>query len=116
MHRLWRNAKLDLCISLIYNADQVLLKVFYLNVRSLQRHIHDVLNDMNNLSTNVNIFSKTRFSNYVDGNMYALNNYTLFRNDDRIANINGRPLMVVWHSIVFLISIQATHILELQWY
>ena len=65
---------------------------------------------MNNLSTNVNIFSKTRFSNYVDGNMYALNNYTFFRNDDRMT-INGRPLMMVWHSIVFLISILATHIL-----
>ena len=98
MHRLLRNAKLDLCISPIHNADQVLVKVFYLNARLLQRHIHDVLNDMNNLSTNVNIFSKTRFSNYVDGNMYALNNYIFFRNDDRMTN-------------VFLISILATHIL-----
>lgn len=97
--------KLDLCISPIYNADQVLLKVFYLNARSSLRHIHDVLNDMNNLSTNVNIFSKTRFSNFVDGNMYALNNYTFFRNDDRMTT-NG---VMVWHSIVFLISILATH-------
>lgn len=69
MLRLWRDAKLDLCISPICNADQVLLKVCYLNARSLQRHIHGVLNDVNNLSTNVNIFSKTRFSNYDDGNM-----------------------------------------------
>lgn len=45
---------------------------------------------MNNLSTNVNIFSKTRFSNYDDGNMYALNNYKLFKNDDRMTNNNGR--------------------------
>lgn len=50
-----------------------------------------VLKDMNNLSTNVYIFSKTRFSNYDDGNMYALNNYTLFRNDDRMTNNNERP-------------------------
>lgn len=45
---------------------------------------------MNNLSINVNIFSKTRFSNYDDGNMYALNNYKLFKNDDRTINNNGR--------------------------
>lgn len=91
MHWLQWDAKLDVCISPIYNADQVLLKVCYLNARSLLRHIHDVLNDVNNLSTNVNIFSKTRFRNYDDGHMNALNNYTLFRKDDRMTNNDGRP-------------------------
>ena len=71
MHRLWRNANLDLCISPNYM-------------------IWTTIYDMNNLNTNVNIFSKTRFSNYDDGNMYALNNYKLFKNDDRMTNNNGR--------------------------
>ena len=47
MHRLRNEAKLDLCISPIYNADPVPLKVCYLNARSLHRHFGDVLSDLN---------------------------------------------------------------------
>lgn len=92
MQRLRTDSKLDLCINSIYNADQALLKVCYLNARSLHRHIEDVRNDLNYSSTDVNIFSETRFSQSDHDNMYAINNYSLFRNDTRMAN-NRRPFI-----------------------
>lgn len=102
MQRLRTDSKLDLCINSIYNADQAPLKVCYLNAGSLHRHIEDVCNDLNYLSTDVNIFSETRFSQSDHDNMYAINNYSLFRNDTRMAN-NRRPFsgMAVYSCIEF---------------
>ena len=53
-------AKLNLSITLIHNTHQILLKVCYLNKRSLYRYIDDVCNDLNYSSTDVSILSETR--------------------------------------------------------
>ena len=54
--------------------------------------IDDTRHDLNHLSTDVNIFSETRFSQLVDDNLYHIKDYTLFRNDDttRVSQ-NTRP-------------------------
>jgi len=76
MQRLRTEAKLHLCINPIYNASEVPLKLCYLNARSLHRHIEDVCTDLNYSSTDVNIFSETRFSHSDDNSLYVIDNYT----------------------------------------
>jgi len=88
MLRLKTEAKLHLCINSIYNASEVPLKLCYLNARSLHRRIEDVCTDWNYSSTDVNIFSETRFSHSDDNSLYVIDNYTLFRNDSRITSNN----------------------------
>ncbi|PFX15510.1 ATP-dependent DNA helicase PIF1 [Stylophora pistillata] len=91
MERLRTEAKLHLCINPVYNADQVLLKVCYLNARSLHRHIEDVQSDLNYSSTDVNIFTETRFCHSDDESAYIIDNYSLFRNDGTVTTTNLRP-------------------------
>ena len=91
MKRLRTDAKLHLCINPIYNADEVLLKVCYLNARSLHKHIEDVRSDLNYCSTDVNIFTETRFCHSDDESVYIIENYSLFRNDGTMTTSNRRP-------------------------
>lgn len=60
-----------------YNADQVPFKVWYLNARSLHRHVEDIRTDLYYSGTDVKIFSETRFSDCDDVSMYAIVGYTL---------------------------------------
>lgn len=69
--------KLDLCISPIYNTDETVIKIYFLNTRSLHKHIGDV--DSNYLSTDVSIFSETQFTHADCNTMYAIGHYTLFQ-------------------------------------
>ncbi len=90
MEDLRTKRKLDLCISPIYKADKVSFKVCFLNARSLHKHIKDVCSDMNYSSTDVSIFSETRFCLSDNNDEYAINGYELFRND-AVAPANTRP-------------------------
>ena len=76
----------------IYEAPNNSIKICFLNARSLHKHIDDICHDLNYLSTDVNIFSETRFSQLDDDNLYHIKDYTLFRNDDttRVSQ-NTRP-------------------------
>ena len=80
-----------MCVNPIYNADQVLLKVCYLNARSLHRHTEDLRTDLNYCSTDVNIFTETRFCHSDDESAYIIDKYSLFRNDGTITTNNLRP-------------------------
>ncbi|XP_048578998.1 ATP-dependent DNA helicase PIF1-like [Nematostella vectensis] len=61
MHRLRTEGKLSLSVSPIYEAPQASIKICFLNARSLHKHIDDIRHDLNYSSTDVNIFSETRF-------------------------------------------------------
>ena len=65
------------------------LKICYLNARSLHKHIEDVRKDINYLSADIAIFTETRFSQHDPNEMYAIEGYELFRNDET-SNVN-RP-------------------------
>ncbi|XP_048587126.1 ATP-dependent DNA helicase PIF1 isoform X1 [Nematostella vectensis] len=83
MHRLRTEGKLSLSVSPIYEAPQASIKICFLNARSLHKHIDDIRHDLNYSSTDVNIFSETRFFQHENDDSYLLDdkNYTLFRND-----------------------------------
>ena len=53
------------------------------------KHIDDVQKDINYLSANISIFTETRFSSHDANELYAIEGYELFRNDE-ISNFN-RP-------------------------
>lgn len=91
MKRLRSHAKLELSVCPLYNAEQILLKICYLNTRSLHRHIEDVSKDLNYSTADINIFSETRFSLSDHDSIYAIQNYFLFRNDVTMTAINIRP-------------------------
>ena len=57
------------------------LNICYLNARSLHKPIEDVRKDINYSSTDILIFTKTRFSPLEPNEMYSINCYSLFRND-----------------------------------
>ena len=90
MTSLRTNRCLKLSVSPIYNLDQVSFKICFLNARSLHRHIDDVRHDLNYTSTDINIFAETRSISSDNDNMYAIDGYTLFRNDDQLSVIS-RP-------------------------
>ena len=92
MQRLRTEGQLPLSIKPIYEAPNNSIKICFLNARSLHKHIDDIRHDLNYLSTDVNIFSETRFSQQDDDNLYHIKDYTLFRNDDttRVSQ-NARP-------------------------
>ena len=56
----------------------------------MHKHISDIHADVNYLSTDLNVFSETRFRHNDSDRMYGIGPYTLFRNDDTSTN-NGRP-------------------------
>ena len=83
MKGLRTDCSLKLAISPIYNTDQVLFKVCFLNARSLHKHIEDIHHDLNYTSTDINILSETRFVRSDSDSMYAIDGYSLFRNDSQ---------------------------------
>ena len=80
MERLRTSAKLKLCISPLYEITGSLLKVYYLNARSVHKHIQDLHSDLNYLSADINIFAETRFCFQDTDEMYYIPGYELFRN------------------------------------
>ena len=71
-----------------------LLKLCYLNVRSLHKHIEDIRKDLIYLSADINIFTETRFNSQDNNDMYDIAGYVLFRNDNLIPAMD-QGLMVV---------------------
>ena len=69
MERLRASAKLQLCISPIYEVTGSLLKVYYLNARSVHKRIQDIHKDLNYSATDINIFAETRFSSQDSNDM-----------------------------------------------
>ncbi|CAB3996373.1 Hypothetical predicted protein [Paramuricea clavata] len=82
---------LKLCFAPLYMLDHSDLKVCYLNARSLHKHIEDVRKDINYSSTDIVIFTETRFSPLDPDEMYNINGYRLFRNDISQFSAPGRP-------------------------
>ena len=89
MQLLRNEYKLDICFTPLYILNDTDLKICYLNARSLHKHIDDVGKDINYSPANILIFTETRFSPHDPDEMYAIEGYELFRNDE-ISNVN-RP-------------------------
>ena len=80
MKRLRNSGHLNLSVLPLYTANSIPLKICYLNARSLHRHIEDIRKDLNYSSTDVSIFSETRFTHSDHDSMYTIDGYSLFRN------------------------------------
>ena len=91
MERLRTSAKLKLCISPLYEITGSLLKLCYLNTRSVHKHIQDLRKDFNYLSADVNIFAETRFSFRDPDEICYIPGYDLFRNDNSNSSNASRP-------------------------
>lgn len=91
MERLRTTAKLTFCISPLYEISGSLLKLCYLNTRSVHRHIEDLRKDLNYSSADINIFAETRFCSRDTNEMYDLSGYYLYRNDNPNSNNGSRP-------------------------
>ena len=91
MERLRTTAKLKLCISPLHDITFSLLKLCYLNVRSLHKHIEDIRKDLIYLSADINIFTETRFNSQDNNDMYDIAGYVLFRNDNLNSSNGSRP-------------------------
>ena len=92
MKELRTETSLQLCISPLYNInDNSVLKLCYLNARSLHKHIEDVRKDFNYSSTHVTIFTETRFSAAHKDEIYKINDFELFCNDSLSIANGGRP-------------------------
>lgn len=72
MKRLRNSGHLNLSVLPLYSANSIPLKICYLNTRSLHRHIEDIHRDLNYSSTDVNIFSETRFTHSDQDSMYTI--------------------------------------------
>ena len=70
MYRLRTEGQLSLSITPLYKASETTFKVCFLSARSLHKHIKDVRSDLNYSSTDVNIFSETRFCQFDSNDLY----------------------------------------------
>ncbi len=110
--------RLKLCYIRLYNLDHLDLKICYL--RSLHKHIEDIRKDINYSSTDILIFSETRFSPLDADEMYSIDGYRPFRNDtsnysgptrpyggtavySRIPLIDGYPLARTINGVEFTV-------------
>ena len=75
MEMLRTEHNLKLSFTPLYNLHHSNLKICYLNARSLHKHIEDVQKDINYSSTDVLIFSETRFSPLDPDEMYNIDGY-----------------------------------------
>ncbi|XP_068731129.1 uncharacterized protein [Montipora capricornis] len=91
MERLRTSAKLKLCISPLYEIKGSILKLCYLNARSVHKHIQDLCKALNYLSADINIFAETRFSFQDPDEMYYIPGYDLFRNSNSNSSDASRP-------------------------
>ena len=92
MKDLRTDTRLQLCISPLYSInDNSVLKLCYLNARSLHKHIEDVRKDFNYSSAHITIFTETRFTPTDPNEMYKLDDFELFRNDSLSIANGGRP-------------------------
>ena len=87
MKRLRSSGCLRLSVLPLYAANPIAFKLCYLNTRSLHRHIDDICKDLNYSSTDISIFSETRFINSDHDNMYTIDGYNLFRNDSHLITL-----------------------------
>ena len=100
------------------------LKICYLNARSLHKHIDDVRKDINYLSADILIFTETRFCPHDPDEMYIIDGYELFRNDEtsnvsrpyhgiavysRLRMLNGYPYARNCHGIELIITKTIEH-------
>ena len=116
MKELRTETSLQLCISPLYNInDNSLLKLCYLNARSLHKHIEDVRKDFNYSSTHVTIFTETRFSAADEDEIYKINDFELFRNDSLSIANGGRPYggTAVYSRVPFVPGYPYSHNLRL---
>ena len=90
MKRLRSSGCLKLSVLPLYAANPIAFKICYLNTRSLHRHIDDIRKDLNYSSTDISIFSETRFINSDHDSMYTNDGYNLFRNDSQSFNNTTR--------------------------
>jgi len=78
MAHLRNEGKLKLCLSPIYGAPESLIRLSFLNARSLHKHIDDVRADINYLSTDISVFSETRFKSSDSDTMYRIGELIIF--------------------------------------
>jgi len=111
MERLRTIAKIRLCISPLYHIIPSLLKLCFLNTRSLHRHIEDVCKDLDYSSAHVNIFAETRFSSQDNNELYGMAGYSLFRTANCISNNASRPYggTAVYNRIPYLSGCSYCH-------
>ena len=69
-------------MSPLYHITGSLLKMCYLNARSVHKHIQDLHKDLNYSSSDINIFAETRFSSQDPTDMCEISGYNFFQNDD----------------------------------
>ena len=102
MEILKKERALKLSVTPIYEAEQVLFKLCYLNARSLHKHINYVRHDLTFTSTDINIFSETRCMRSDNDTMYEISGYTFFRNESH--SLTSRPFggMAVFSRVEFL--------------
>ena len=82
MQLLRNEYQLDLSFTPLYMLNHSDLKICYLNARSLHKHIEDVQKDINYSSADIQIFTETRISSQDPDEMYEIERFRLFRNDD----------------------------------
>ena len=91
MEMLRTEHNLKLCFTPLYMLDHSNLKICYLIARALHKHIEDVQKDINYSSTDILMFTETRFSPLDPDEMYSINGYSLFRNDISQYSGSGHP-------------------------
>ena len=124
MQLLRNEYELDLCFTPLYMLANIDLKICYLNARSLDKHIEDVKKDINYLSADITIFTETSFSQNDRDEMYAIEGYELFKNDEtsnvnhpyhgtavhsRLRMLNGYPYARNCHGIELTITKTVKH-------
>ena len=92
MQRLYDHAVLDLCYVPLDTIDATShFKIAYNNCRSLHKHVEDIRCDKSLLSAHIIGLSESRLCHMDDTNSYAIEGFTMIRNDQSLNNNVVRP-------------------------
>lgn len=86
------------------------IQLCFLNARSLHRHMNDVQCDLYYISSDVCMFVETGFCQSDMDDMYAIDGFTLFRNDGQSQGAN-RPYggTAIYSRLEFLLHFPCQH-------
>ena len=103
MHRLRHEAQLSSSLKFIYNIPNDMIKISFLNAKSLHRHFLYFKNDFNLQASDCNIICETGFALWDDNSVYQINNLLLFRSYDVVKEQGVRPYygMAIYSKEIF---------------
>jgi hypothetical protein len=109
MSRLRQDAPITLCYTTLYKIESNLIKISFINARSLNKHIHEIRADHNLIESDILGVAETWLTNQDQNENLVLQGHEMYRKDSNAGVGNSRPhrgIVLYVKETVDVVSIQ----------